>query len=151
MFTTWLFHNLTLEYNSFQMMLNNNQKAQQAKKQKTKPDFDFILEQILNLNIQKKTSEVQSMKLASKPRKKKKSNTEPLSLCPYYFKPGHSEEKCYYKHSESASKDFWQKFPNCIKKSFNPRPTLPKLRTIILRKKKVRQTVYTLCKLKVQF
>lgn len=36
-------------------MLNGNQKVAKAKKKKIKLDFDFILKQILNLNIQKKT------------------------------------------------------------------------------------------------
>lgn len=32
-------------------MLNNNWKVAQAKEEKTEPDFDFIVEQILNLDI----------------------------------------------------------------------------------------------------
>lgn len=79
MFITWLFHSLILEYNSFSIMLNNNRKAKQAKKQKTEPDFGSILEQILNLNTQKKTNKAQLMKSASKPRKKQKSSTKPSS------------------------------------------------------------------------
>ena len=44
------------------MMLNNSRKADQAKRQKTKPGFDFILEQILNLDSQHTTSEAKFMK-----------------------------------------------------------------------------------------
>lgn len=71
MFTSWPLHGLTSEYDSFRMMLNNNRKAAQAKGEKTEPDFDSILEQILNLNTQKKTSEARSMKSALRPREKK--------------------------------------------------------------------------------
>ena len=49
-FTTWLLHGLDSEYDSFRMMLNNSRKADQAKGLKTKTGFDFILEQILNLD-----------------------------------------------------------------------------------------------------
>lgn len=96
-------------------MLNNNQRAKQAKGQKIEPDFDSILEQILNFDTQKKASEARSMKSASKPREKKRSSAEPFSLCLYCSKPGHPQEKCYYKHPKRASKDFRQKFQNCIK------------------------------------
>ena len=68
MFTTWLLQGLTSEYDSFRMMLNYNRKAAQAKGKKTEPDFDSILEQILNLDTQKKTSEARSMKSALKPK-----------------------------------------------------------------------------------
>lgn len=56
-FTTWLLYGLDSEYDSFRIMLNNSRKADQAKRLKTKPDFDFILEQILNLDSQHKTSD----------------------------------------------------------------------------------------------
>ena len=116
MFTTWLFHGLGPEYDSFQMMLNNNQTtSEQSQKTKIKSDFDSILEQILNLDKQKKTSEARSMKSAFKPKEKKKSGTESLDLCPYCTRPGHLEEKCYYKHPERANEDFRQRFQNQIK------------------------------------
>lgn len=67
-FTTWLLQGLTSEYDSFRMMLNYNRKADQAKGKKTEPDFDSILEQILNLDAQKKISEARSMKSALKPK-----------------------------------------------------------------------------------
>ncbi len=98
------------------MMLNNNLKvSEQSQKTKIEPDFDSILEQILNLDTQKKTSEARSMKSAFKPKEKKKSGTESLDLCPYCTRPGHLEEKCYYKHLERASEDFRQRFQNRIK------------------------------------
>ena len=116
MFTTWLLHGLSSKYDSFRMMLNNNRKAsEQSQKTKVEPDFDSILEQILNLDTQKKTSEARSMKSALKPKEKKKSSTEPSDLCPYCARPGHFEEKCYYKHSERTSEDFRQRFQNRIK------------------------------------
>ena len=43
-------------------MLNNERKIKPSKKKKTELNIDFILEQILNLDIQKKTNEGQSMK-----------------------------------------------------------------------------------------
>lgn len=64
------------------MILNINRKAEQAKGYKTKPDFDSILEQILNLDTQKKASKARSMKSAFKPKKKIKSSIEPLDPCP---------------------------------------------------------------------
>ena len=98
------------------MMLNNNLKvSEQSQKTKIEPDFDSILEQILNLDTQKKTSEARSMKSAFKPKEKKKSGTESLDLCPYCTRPGHLEEKCYYKHPERASENFRQRFQNRIK------------------------------------
>ncbi len=106
MFTTWLLQGLTSEYDSFCIMPNNKRKAKRIKEKKTESDFDSILEQILNLDTQKKTSKAQSMKSASKPEEKKKSNTEPLGSCLYYTRPSHFEEQCYYKHQECASKDF---------------------------------------------
>ena len=116
MFTTWLLHGLSSEYDSFRMMLNNNRKAsEQSKRTEDEPDFDSILEQILHLDTQKKRSEARSMKSALKLKEKKKSSTEPLDLCPYCSKPGHLEDKCYYKHPERASEDFRQRFQNRIK------------------------------------
>lgn len=87
-------------------MFTNNQKANQAKKEKTEVEFNFILEQILNLNTQKKGSKARSMKSVYKPRKKIKSNIESLDLYLYYSKPGHLKNKCYYKHLERVSDDF---------------------------------------------
>ncbi len=49
MLTKLLLHGLDSEYDSFCMMPNNSCKAEQAKKVKSEPGFDFILEQILNL------------------------------------------------------------------------------------------------------
>ena len=56
MYTTWLLNGLDSDYDSFRMMLTNNQKAEQAKGTKTEPEFDSILEQTLSLDTQKKTS-----------------------------------------------------------------------------------------------
>lgn len=50
-FTTWLLNSLFLEYNFFQIMLINNSKANQAKEEKMKVEFNFILEQILNFDL----------------------------------------------------------------------------------------------------
>lgn len=96
-------------------MLNNNWKTSQAKEKKTEPDFHSILEQILNLDIQKKTNKTKSMKSALKVLKKKKLSMESLKICPYCSRPGHPKGKCYYKNQEYASKDFLQRFQNCIK------------------------------------
>lgn len=115
MFTTWLLNGLTSEYDSFRMMLTNNRKANQAKGEKTELEFDSILEQILSLDTQKKASEARSMKSASKPKERKKASPESLNLCPYCSKPGHPEEKCYYKHPERASEDFRLRFQSRIK------------------------------------
>lgn len=87
-------------------MLNSNQNAAQAKKKKTEPDFDSIQKQILNLDTQKKTSKFQSIKLIFKPNEKKKSSTKLLDPYSHCTRPGHLEEKCYYKHPKRASKDF---------------------------------------------
>ncbi len=97
------------------MMLTNNRKANQAKREKIELEFDSILEQILNLDTQKKASEALSMKSASKPKERKKASSESSNLCPYCSKPGHPEEKCYYKHPERASEDFRLRFQNRIK------------------------------------
>lgn len=87
-------------------MLNSNQKAAQAKKKRTKPDFDSILKQILNLDMQKNTNKSWSMKSTSKPKEKKKSSTKLLNPCPYCTRPGYVKDKCYYKHLEHARKNF---------------------------------------------
>lgn len=97
------------------MMLNNNRKAAQAKGEKTEPDFGSILERILNLDTQKKTSEARSMMSALRPREREKPSTESSEICPYSSRPGQTEEKSYYKHQERASEDFRQKFQNRIK------------------------------------
>ena len=52
MITTWPLNGLGPEYDSFRMMLKNNRKAsEQSQKAKIKPDFESILEQILNLDM----------------------------------------------------------------------------------------------------
>lgn len=54
MFTTWLLHGLGSEYDCFRMMLNNSRLVEQARgTNMTEPGFDFILEQILNLDTEK--------------------------------------------------------------------------------------------------
>ena len=94
------------------MMLTNNRKAEQAKGTKTQPEFDSILEQILSLDTQKKTSESRSMKTASKETKKSAVTT--IFPCPYCRKGGHIEDKCYYKHPERASDSFRERFKDRI-------------------------------------
>ena len=94
------------------MILNNSRKANQAKGLKTEPRFDFILEQIFNLDSQHKTSEARSMKSSSQPKDRKKN---PGDLCPYCSRPGHIEEKCYYKHPERASQNFRERFKDRIR------------------------------------
>ena len=103
MYTTWLLNGLDSDYDSFRMMLTNNRKAEQAKGIKTEPDFDTILEQILNLDTQKKVSKSRSMKSASKAAESKKSTGNSNHPCPYCSKGGHIEEKCYYKYPDQAS------------------------------------------------
>ena len=107
-----ILHDLDSEYGSFCIMLNNSRKADQAKGLKTEPGFDFILEQILNLDSQCKTLEARSMKSLSRPKDKKK---DPRDLCLYCSKPGHIKEKCYYKHPERASRNFRERFKDRIR------------------------------------
>lgn len=116
LFIRWPLQDLFSEYDSFCIMLNSNQKAVQAKKKKTKPNFNSILKQILNLDMQNKISRFRSMKSTSKSKKKKKSSTKPLDPCPYCTRPGQFEKKCYYKYLERKSKNFWQRFQTPIKK-----------------------------------
>ncbi len=94
------------------MMLNNSRKAEQAKGVKSEPGFDFILEQILNLDTQRQSSEARSMKSLSRPKDRKK---DPGDLCLYCSRPGHIEKKCYYKHPERASQNFREKFKDRIR------------------------------------
>ena len=47
------------------MMLNNSHKGKQAKRIKFKSEFDFILEQILNLDTQRKNLKTRSIKSVS--------------------------------------------------------------------------------------
>ena len=91
-------------------MLTNNQKADQTKSTKSKPDFNSILEQILNLGTQKKVSKSRSIKSAFKAIETKKSTDYSYPPCPYYSKNGHIKEKCYYKYPEQASQSFWDRF-----------------------------------------
>lgn len=53
------------------MILDNNQKAEYVKRQKTKPDFYSILKQILTLDNKKRTIEAKSKKWALRAKKKK--------------------------------------------------------------------------------
>lgn len=116
MFTSWLLNSHCLEYDSFWMMFINNEKAtNQAKKKKTKVEFDFILEQILNLDTKNKASKLWSIKSIFKPRKRKKSYRKSLNLFLYFSKPSHLKEKCYYKYPKYDNKDFWLKFQTRIK------------------------------------
>ena len=93
-------------------MLNNSHKAEQAKGVKTDPGFDFILEQILSLDTQRKRSEDRSIKSSFKPKDKKKNLRD---LFPYCSRPGHIGETCYYKHPELASQNFWKRFKDRIR------------------------------------
>lgn len=103
MFTTWLQDGFDSENDFFRMMLINSRKAEEVKGVKTEHGFGFILEQILNLDTQRKCSEARSMKISSKPKDKKRGLGD---HCPYCSRPGHDEEKCYNKHPERASQDF---------------------------------------------
>ena len=51
------------------------------------------------------------MKISSKPKDKRKDLRD---LCPYCSRPGHMEEKCYYKHPERASQNFRERFKDRI-------------------------------------
>lgn len=97
------------EYDSFCMMLNNNPKTELAKRNRTKPKFDFRLEKILKFDTQQKDMEVRSMKSLTKSKDRKKSGG---NFCLYFFRPGIVKEKCYYKHPECASQNFRQKSKN---------------------------------------
>lgn len=91
------------------MMLTNNRIIVQAKGGKDailNPDIDSILEQILNLDIQKKSSKSRSMKSSFKLHESRKSIGPTSDACPYYNKSGHSKDKCYYKHPKQASENF---------------------------------------------
>ena len=112
MFTTWLLHSLDSEYDSSCMMLNNSRKAKQAKGVKYKAGFDFILEQILNLVTQRKSSEARSIKISSQLKDRKKNLED---FCLYCSRPSHIEEKCYYKHSEHTSQNIRERFKNRIR------------------------------------
>lgn len=117
MYTSWFLHGLSSKYDSFRMMLTNNRKAAQAKggKEATfEPDFDSILEQILNLDTQNKSSESRFMKSSSKPNESKKSAGPTPDACPYCNKGGQPEDKCYYKHPERASESFPERFKTRI-------------------------------------
>ena len=92
------------------MMLTNNRKADQARGTKQEPQFDFILEQVLSLDTQKKVSKFPSMKSASKVTDVRKSPSSSKLSCPYYKKSGHIEEKYYYKHLKQASEGFRKRF-----------------------------------------
>ena len=114
MYIMWFLHDLCSEYDSFRMMLTNNRKADQAKRVKTKPEFDSILEQVFSLDTQKKVSESRSMKSASKAKEAKKTPSSSTPSCPYCKKSGHTEDKCYYKHPERASEGFRERFKGRI-------------------------------------
>ena len=114
MYTTWLLNALDSNYDSFQIMLTNNRKADQARGTKTELSFDSILEQILNLDTQKKVSKSRSMKSASKAIETKKSTDHSHPPCLYYNKGGHIEEKCYYKYPKQASQSFRDRFKDQI-------------------------------------
>ena len=52
------------------------------------------------------------MKSLSRPKDKKK---DPGDFCHYRSRPGHIEEKCYYKHPEYASQNFRERFKDRIR------------------------------------
>lgn len=93
------------------MMLNNSRKADQSKGLKTEPKFDFILEQIFNLDSQHKTLEARCKKISSKTKDKKNDLRDP---CPYYSKPSYIEEKYYNKNPKYTSQNFWERFKDWI-------------------------------------
>lgn len=51
------------------------------------------------------------MKISFKSKDKKKNLR---NLCLYCLKLSHMKEKCYYKHLEHASQNFWEKFKDWI-------------------------------------
>ncbi len=114
MYTTWFLHSLNSEYDSFRMMLTNNRKADKAKGAKTELEFDSILEQVLSLDIQKKVSESQSVKSASKVTEAKKTPSSSTLSCPYCKKSGHTKDKCYYNHLDRAREGFRERFKGGI-------------------------------------
>lgn len=96
------------------MMLTINRKDDQARGSKAKLDFDNILEQILNLDTQKKVSKSRSMKSASKATETKKPIGHSHLSYPYYSKSGHIKEICYYKHLQQAKQSFQERFKDRI-------------------------------------
>lgn len=83
-------------------MLTYNWKVIQSKVGKDaifEPDFDSILEQILNLDIEKNLSKSWSMKSLCKLNENKKLAGPTLDTYFYCNKSSYSKNKCYYKYS----------------------------------------------------
>ena len=105
-YTTWLLHGLSSEYNGFKMMLANNQRANESEGDKRELDFDSVLEQLLSMSKDSPSPHDSRSLKTSAPKPKDKGKSHSNETCSYCSKPGHSDHSCYYKHPEKASDTF---------------------------------------------
>ncbi len=105
-YTTWLLHGLSFEYNVFKMMLNNNQRATESEGEKKELDFDSVLEQLLNMSKDSPTRNDPRLLKTFAPKSKNKSKSSSNETCSYCSKPGHNERNCYYKYPNKRGDAF---------------------------------------------
>ncbi len=105
-FTTWLLHELSSEYNRFKMMLNNNQCEPKSEGEKKELDFDSVLKQLLGMSKDSPTRNDPRLLKTFAPKSKDKSKFSFNETCSYCSKPGHNERNCYYKYPNKGGNAF---------------------------------------------
>ena len=93
-YTTWLLHGLSSEYNGFKMMLNNNQRAIESEGEMKELDFDSVLEQLLSMSKDLPTRNDPRLLKTFAAKSKDKCKSSSNETCSYCSEPGHNERNC---------------------------------------------------------
>ncbi len=105
-YTTWLLHGLSSEYNGFKIMLNNNQRATESEGEKIELDFDSVLKQLLSMSKDSPMRNDPRLLKTFAPKSKDKGKSSFNKTCSYCSKPGHNERNCYYKYPNKGGDTF---------------------------------------------
>lgn len=114
--TTWLLHELSSEYNGVKMMLNNNQRAIESRREKKELDFDSVLEQLLSMSKDSLALHDSRSLKTSAPKPKDRGKSYSNETCSYCSKPGHNDCSCYYKYPEKGGDTFRERNKDKIAK-----------------------------------
>ncbi len=105
-YTKWLLHGLSSEYNGFKMMLNNNQRATESEREKKELDFDSVLEQLFSISKDSLTRNDPCLLKIFASKSKDKGRSSSNETCSYCSKPGHNERNYYNKYSNKGRDAF---------------------------------------------
>ena len=114
--TTWLLHELSSEYNGVKMMLNNNQRAIESRREKKELNFDSVLEQLLSMSKDSLALHNSRSLKTSAPKPKDKGKSYSNETSSYCSKPGHNDRSCYYKYPEKGGDTFRERNKDKIAK-----------------------------------